>query len=382
LLKVSVIGSHCEDIVAGFRDRHIRVSSAGWEELDRVHPAGSAGPDAFVADIRDIGRLPRAIAQVRRLFPASGLVIVARTVDSADLLEAMRVGVNEWVAEPLNLAELAAAVHRVARPVARAQIGRTIAVIGAKGGIGSTTVAVNLATSLHRTSKESTLLIDLHLAHGDAAVFLGVEPRFSVVDALENVHRLDEAYLKGLVTATKAGVDLLPSSSNLLRGAFDTARVRSLLEFAATCYRYVVLDCPRSDATMLEAIDAASQIVVLANQELTTLRTASRLLTGLRQRCGNERVKLAITRLDAKSEIGQTDVEKVLGGPVKYVFPNDYQASLIAITRGEPLILRNHSRLASSFEHVARDLGGLAAKENKKDVASGGGLFARFGTRR
>jgi pilus assembly protein CpaE len=224
------------------------------------------------------------------------------------------------------------------------------------------------------------LLIDLHLAHGDAAVFLGVEPRFSVVDALENIHRLDEAYLKGLVTNTKPGVDLLASSSNLLRGSFDTARVRSLLECAATVYRYVVLDCPRSDATMLESIDAASQIVVLANQELTTLRNASRLLTGLRQRCGQERVKLAITRLDLKSEIGQTDVERVLGGPVKYVFPNDYQASLSAITRGEPLILQNHSRLASSFEKIARELGGLPAKEDKQ--AAGAGLFGRFAAKR
>ena len=308
-------------------------------------------------------------------------MIVARTLDPADLLEAMRMGVNEWVAEPLNLDELAAAIQRVAKPTLRPQIGRSIAVIGAKGGIGSTTVSVNLATCLRRTSKQPTLLIDMHLAHGDAAVFLGVEPRFSIVDALENIHRLDEAYLKGLVTTTKPGVDLLSSSSNLLRGSFDTARVRTLLELASTTYRYVVLDCPRSDATMLEAIDTASQIVVLANQELTTLRTASRILTGLRQRCGNDRVKLALTRLDPKAEIGQTDVERVLGSPVKYVFPNDYQSSLRAITRGEPLILQNHSRLAASFERIARDLGGLAAAEQQKDSAKQG-LFGRLGSRR
>ena len=114
---------------------------------------------------------------------------------------------------------------------------------------------------------------------------------------------------------------------------------------------------------MLEAIDAASEIVVLANQELTTLRTASRILTALRQRCGNERVKLAITRLDTNAEIGQTDVEQVLGGPVKYLFPNDYRASSSAITRGEPLILQNHSRLAGSFERLLAKLAGLATQE-------------------
>jgi pilus assembly protein CpaE len=239
---------------------------------------------------------------------------------------------------------------------------------------------VNLATSMRRATKEPTLLIDLHLAHGDAAVFLGVEPRFSVVDALENIHRLDEAYFKGLVSHTKVGVDLLGSSANLIRGSFDSARVRTLLEFASTTYRYVVLDCPRSDATMLEAVDAASQVVVLANQELTTLRTASRLLTILRQRCGSDRVKLGVTRLDPKSDIAQADVERVLGGPVKYILPNDYQTSLNAITRGEPLILQNHSRLASSLEDVAHELGGIPRKKAKDDAKPG--LFGRFGSRR
>ncbi len=381
MLSISVVGFRDDELLASLRERRLRVSSVDLHELDTAHPAGTKGPDAFIVDIREVGQLPPQVAQLRRQFPSTGLVIVSRTVDPALLLEAMRMGVNEWVAEPLNFDELIATVQRVARPASRPQIGRTIAVIGAKGGIGSTTVAVNLATSLHRTSKEPTLLIDMHLAHGDAAVFLGVEPRFSVVDALENIHRLDEAYLKGLVTKTKPGVDLLGSSSNLLRGSFDTARVRTLLECAATIYRYVVLDCPRSDATMLESIDAASQIVVLANQELTTLRTASRLLTALRQRCGHERVKLAITRLDLKSEIGQTDVERVLGGPVKYVFPNDYQASLSAITRGEPLILQNHSRLASSFDQIARELGGLPKKQADNESAKTG-LFGRFGAKR
>jgi pilus assembly protein CpaE len=381
LLSISVIGCRDDGFLASLRERRLRITSVEIHELATAHPVGSKGPDAVIFDIRGMGQLPPQVAQLRKQFPSTGLVIVSRTVDSAHLLDAMRMGVNEWIPEPVSIDDLLAAVQRVARPVTRQQIGRTIAVIGAKGGIGATTVAVNLATSLHRASKASTLLVDLHLAHGDAAVFLGVEPRFSVVDALENVHRLDEAYLRGLVTHTKAGVDLLGSSSSLLRGSFDTARVRSLLECAATVYRFVVLDCPRSDATMLESIDAASQIVVLANQELTTLRTASRLLTGLRQRCGHERVKLGITRLDLKSEIGQSDVERVLGSPVKFVFPNDYQTSLSAITRGEPLILQNHSRLASSFELVARELGGLPHREAEKQAGKAG-LFGRFAAKR
>jgi pilus assembly protein CpaE len=316
---------------------------------------------------------------VRRQFPASGLVIVAHTIDAADLLEAMRMGVNEWVAEPLNLDELVAALQRVAQPATQVQRGRVLAVVGAKGGVGATTVAVNLATSLHRAAKQPTLLIDLHGAHGDAAVFLGAEPRFSVLDALENLQRMDETYLKSVVTPTKAGIDLLGSSSTVTSSPFDAGRVRSLIEFAATTYRYVVLDCPRSDATMLEALDSASQVVVLANQELTTIRNAGRIMAQLRQRCGTDRVKLAMSRMDPNAELAQSDIERVLGGPVKYVFPNDYRASSSAITRGEPLILQNHSRLASSLEEVAHDLSGLPQKVKDSNKA---GLFGRLSTRR
>ena len=378
-MLITVIGSRDDELIARLRERKLRVTTVALEEVDSPH-GGIAKPDAFIVDIRGQEQMPRQIAHLRRQFPLAGLVIIARTIDPAHLLEAMRIGVNEWVSEPVNLDELVAALQRVMRPAAKPQVGHTIAIIGAKGGIGGTTVAVNLATSLRRLSKEPTLLVDLHLAHGDTAVFLGVEPRFSIVDALENINRLDDSYFKGLVTSTKAGIDLLPSGGTVLRGSFEAARVRSLLDFATTAYRYVVLDCPRSDATMLEAIDAAGQVVVLANQELTTLRTASRLLTGLRQRCGTERVKLAVTRFDPNGEIAKSDVERVLGSPVRYTIPNDYRTSVNAITRGEPLILQNHSNLASTLEDLAHDLAGVP--RNGKKEASKSGLFGRFAGKR
>jgi len=306
-------------------------------------------------------------------------VIVARALDPTEMLEAMRMGVNEWVAEPLQIAEVDAAIHRVARVTARPMMGKTIAVLGAKGGVGSTTATVNLATALRAASGQPTLLMDLHLAHGDAAVFFGVEPRFSVLDAIENIHRLDETYFKGLVTATKAGPDLLGSSNRPLQGGLEAMRVRSLIEFVATAYRYVVLDCPRSDATMIEAIDAASTVVVVANQELATLRSASRIANDLRMRCGPDRVKLALSRFDPLSDIRQADVERVLGGPVKYVFPSDYRTAVAALNRGEPLVVEPRSRLAESFEEFARDVGGLPARPRETAKA---GLFGLLGGRR
>jgi pilus assembly protein CpaE len=379
-ISVTIVGSGDQELVAALRHRGFRASHVALGDLDSAHAAGSKGPDAFVFDIRGMERLPREVAHVKRQFATSGVVIVAPALDPTAMLEAMRMGVNEWVTEPVDLDELDAAVKRVARAITRSMAGHAVAVLGAKGGVGSTTVAVNLATAIRQASGRPTLLLDLHLAHGDTAVFLGVDPRFSVLDALENIHRLDETYLKGLVTSTKAGVDLLGSSNRPLQGGVETMRVRTLIDFATTAYPFVVLDVPRADPTMVEAIDAAGSVMVVANQELATLRSATRIAGELRMRCGAERVKVAISRFDPQSDITLPDVEKVMGGPVKYVFPSDYRAAVAALNRGEPLFVQNHSRLASTFDQVAREIAGLPTQK-AKEKGSGGGLFGILGRR-
>jgi pilus assembly protein CpaE len=378
-IAVTLVGSEDRALLMGLRERGFRVAPVAAADLDTTHPPDSKGPDAFVFDTRALSRLPREVGQAKRHFPGAGIVVVARALEPTEMLEAMRLGVSEWVAEPFNLEEVSAAIRRVARTVAPKPVtGRTVAVLGAKGGVGSTTVAVNLAAAL-QAEGQSTLLMDLHLAHGDAALFCGVDPRFSVLDALENIQRMDETYFKGLVTPTKAGPDLLGSSTRAVQGSVDAMRVRALLEFGAAAYRYVVLDCPRADAAMIDALDAVSTILVVANQELSALRAASRMASALRMRCGADRVKLAIGRFDAQSDIKLPDVEQVLGGPVKYVFPSDYRTAVAALNRGEPLIVQHQGRLADAFHACAREIAGVTPPPKE---AARAGLFGLLGARR
>lgn len=377
---VTLLGSIERDLAAALRDRGFVVNDSDLGVTIASHVAGTKGPDVFVVDIRAAQGLPREIASLKRHFPASGVVILAKALDPNAMLDAMRMGVSEWVPEPVALDNLETAIRRVARPVLGTVAGRAFAVLGGKGGVGCTTVAVNIATALHRATGEPTLFVDLHMAHGDASVFLGVEPRFSVLDALENIHRLDQTYMKGLVTPTKAGLDLLAAANRPQLGPIDALRVRALIEFVTTTYPWVVLDCPRTDGTLMEALDATTAVLVVANQELATLRSASRLAATLRQRCGTHRVKLAINRFDTESEIGRKDVERVMGGPIAHTFPSDYRAAIQALNKGEPLVLQPPSRLAAAFDDAARELAGLGPAQ--RDSAKGGGFFARLGGRR
>jgi pilus assembly protein CpaE len=297
---------------------------------------------------------------------------VLPSLDAAMMLEALRAGVDECVAEPFTQDDVQAAIDRVAAQRPEAEKGEVFAIIGAKGGVGATTLAVNVVAMLAALSKETALLMDLHLTYGDAGVFLGVEPRFSVADAFENLHRLDAAVLKGLVTPTKMGVHLLASSDRPVVTGGDATSVRTLIDFASTQYSSVVLDVPRSDAVVLDALDQAARIVVVANQEVATVRAAARVSSALQQRYGRDRVQIVMTRYDESADIGQRDVERVFGSPVKHLFPNNYSIAVMSQNKGRPLVLDNHTKLARSMTLFARALAGLP---EQVEGGRGGGWF-------
>jgi pilus assembly protein CpaE len=202
----------------------------------------------------------------------------------------------------------------------------------------------------------------LHLGSGDAAVFLGVEPRFTVVEALENTHRLDEAFLKGLLVRTRSGLDLLASSTRISPAPIDPNRVKALIDFAVNVSRCIVLDVPRLDMPLLESLEMASSIFVVVNQELPTIRNAHPLVKRLRQRYG-DRVSVLVNRSDRLSEISLEDVSKAVGMPIRYVFPNDYRQAVSAANKGQPLASSNQGRLAESFHAFVKTLTGQIANE-------------------
>jgi len=333
-----------------------------------------------VLDLRDQSHLPAAVPLLKRQHPTTGIVVIADRLDPALLLEAMRAGVNEVVPSPVSVSDLKAALARFVaqRPVASVAAGLTFAFIGAKGGVGTTTVAVNVAVALANVDRHGTLLIDLHTANGDAGMFLGAEPRFSIVDALENTHRLDEAFFRGLIVKTKSHVDLLASSDRVMINPVDVRRIRTVVDFASRLYRYVVLDVPRSDTAVLDALESVSRIVVVANQELATVRNASRMATALRQRYGKGKLSVVVSRADRLAEIGHEDVERAVGESVKHSFPSDYRRALQALNKGQPLTLENHNALSGSFVKFARSLAGIERVETERPASR----FSLFGTKK
>ena len=377
VLVVDPVKGDLEQILGACGMRTARTTAADLSVL--LQPAAQS-PDVVVVDTRGARAIPASMAAVKRQHPAIGFLVVASDSDPALLLEAMRAGATEFVQEPVTAAALEQAIGRlVAHRAAPATTGQVFAFIGAKGGVGTTTTAVNVATVLAKLSKSPTLLADLHLAYGDAAVFLGAEPRFSLLDALENMHRLDAEFLKSLVVKTASGLELLASADRPASAPIDTRRTGEIVQLAASQYAYVVLDVPRSDLTVLDHLDHLDHIVVVVNQELATVRNAGRMADALRSRYPDAKVMTVINRLDPRAEIGQRDVRKAVGNAIAHEVPSDYRRALTAMHTGRPLALDNHNQLSAAMTALARELAGL---ERAKTPKASGGLKALLTGRR
>jgi len=365
--------------VAGSRDGQLdeivrasgRISTLTWlSDLGTLTDPKAEQPDILLVDVRRTGQVPAALTTLKRQHPTANVVLLTSSLEPALMLEAMRAGVTEVLAEPLRQADFDAAINRLLGQRTQAAGGPVFAFVGAKGGVGTTTTAVNVATALAKLSKGPTLLIDLQLAYGDAAVFLGADARFSLLDAIENMHRLDAEFLKSLVVKTSAGVDLLASADRPANHVVETRQLSSVVQLAASQYAYTVLDVPRADPTALDSLDHVTSLVIVANQELATVRNAARMTAALRSRYPNVAISTVINRRDGKAEIGQRDVEKAVGGSITHQFPNDYSRALTAMNKGRPLALDNHNQLSASLTALARDLAGV--KKEKLERPSGG----------
>lgn len=368
--RILLVGSHDAQLA----DLLARLGAAVTSKpLDSTAMSGlSRQPDAVVLDVRTQMELPPGVAAFRRQNPGVGVVIVARSLDPELLLSAMRAGVNEVVSEPLTARALEAAVARVTTPAA-ASDGQVFAFVGAKGGVGTTTVAVNVATTLGACCRPaSTLLMDMHRSGGDAAVFVGVEPKFTLADAVENAARLDENFLRTLVTRVGPGVDLLAATDGVPTAPADASALRAVIASAAGIYRFVVLDVPRADAAALDALDAATAIVIVANQELATVRSAHRLAGRLRLRYGAGRLSAVVSRSDQQSPIAHDEVERAIGVQVVHMIPSDYRVAVQALTKGRPIALDNHNELSGSLKKFAYRLAGVQPEQKTERLP---GLF-------
>jgi pilus assembly protein CpaE len=335
----------------------------GIAMADERHLAAGTAPELALADIRGgAASVQWALERLRAQWPATTIVAVAGTSDPEQILMAMRAGANEFMAWPAFADEamledafrtaLARATERVRSTRGDKRTGRTFSFFGAKGGAGTTTLAVNTAIELARSSHKPTLIVDLHQYLGEVSIFLGIRPRFTLIDAIDNLHRLDSEFLKELVTKHKSGLDILAGAEQVDRpGPQDGAALEQLLQVLGRSYEFIIIDAGQVTGNCAEvAVFAADAIYIVANPDVPSIRNTQRLVERMCQLgADRDRLRVLLNRTSEQHMIAPKQIESALGHPIDHAFASDYGTVSAALNSGVPLTLSNHSELAGQF---------------------------------
>ena len=307
------------------------------------------------------------------------MIYSART-DSELLIRCMRAGAREFLNLPITSSTMAEALVRaqVRRPAAvvntpKKALGKLFVFAGAKGGSGVTTIASNFAVALAQESGHSTLLIDLDLPLGDAALNLGITPQFSTANAIENINRLDSNFLEKLLTKHDSGLSVLSAPDRYNPIYASDEAIEKLLAIGRQHFDYVVVDIGSSRGSTYKAIFKVASIVYLVVQvTVSELRNANRLIAEF-YREGELKLEVVLNRFTPRSlGIDEENITKALTMQAAWRIPSDYPSALRAQNTATPLVMLN-SPIAKVVKQMARTACELPAVQEKK---SRFGLFS------
>jgi len=258
-----------------------------------------------------------------------------------------------------------AAVRRPARPSKKTK-GRTMVFVGAKGGSGVTTVATNFSVSLARESGQSTILIDLNLPLGDAALDLGINSQYSTADALLNFARMDFNLMSKLLVKHSSGLFVLAAPDKYARVDVTDEAVQKLLTVAQENFDYVVVDAGSRFGAVDKALFRSGATVYLVMQVgVSDLRNSNRLISET-LKSGDIKLEIVLNRYTPRTlGIEEESITKALTVPVKWKIPSDYPAVKSAQNSAVPLVL-NDSPISRVITKMTEEVCGLPADKKKK----------------
>ncbi|MCE5303570.1 MAG: response regulator [Planctomycetaceae bacterium] len=326
-------------------------------------------PDiGLVAIDSDPAKALELVSHLASASPKCAVLVVSSSNDGSLILQALRAGAKEFLTQPVKIEDLLAALGRIGERRfgpgdQRPRGSQVIAVAGAIGGVGTTSLAVNLGCALAQDTQNSVALVDLDLCLGDADVFLDTIPDYTLADVSQNVTRLDFALLKRSLTKHSSGLYLLPRPVQLedvsLVTREDLHRVIGLMKATFT---HLVLDLSKAyTPTDMVALESADQILLTTQLDLPCLRNVVRLMMSL----GNmdsmaDKVKIIVNRVGLDSgQITLKKAEETIGRNIFWQLPNDYRTMIEARNNGVPLIEHApKAAITQSIVALARVLSG------------------------
>jgi pilus assembly protein CpaE len=291
----------------------------------------------------------KALALVQQIHNASPDCVILVTSSSTDgnlILRAMRAGVKEFIPAPAKIEDLISALERIAdqkwgRGENRARGSTIVAICGATGGVGTTSLAVNLGCALAGEPRNSVALVDIDMCLGDADVFLDTIPDYTLVDVAQNISRLDFTLLKRSLTKHASGLYLLPRPVQLEDVQHITAEdLRRVIGLLKATFSHVIIDCSKSySAIDMVALEMANHVLLVTQLDLPCLRNVVRLMMSFGQMDTiKEKVKIVVNRVGLDNQIGLKKAQETVGREIFWQLPNDFRTMVEVRNNGVPLI--------------------------------------------
>ena len=333
---------------------------------------------------RDMGRMLALAQEIKIKFANVHLVATSGASDTEIILQAMRSGAEEFLAQPFNWPTVVQSLERI-----RAKInlqsakstdrGRILTVFSNKGGVGTTTVATTLAVALATEHRKSVCLVDLVLQFGSVTSFLNLEPTYTILDLVKNLKHLDPMLLEGSLVRHASGVRVLAEPFHAEdASAIKHTDVDETLTPLIQSFDFVIVDAPKEfDDNVAVAVERSHQVLFVTEMEIPSLKNSRRAID-LFQRVGvpQANVRLVLNRHIKSKIIDVEAVEKALGTKVFWTLPNDYPTAISAINQGVSIVTSApKTDLARSYrglaERLASMMGSTSVAKAQEEEKSG-----------
>jgi pilus assembly protein CpaE len=312
------------------------------------------------------------------------IIMLGAETDIEHKFKGLRAGADVYLVKPFHSAELIARIRSLLARFAprelqagRASTGRVLAFYGAKGGVGTTSLAINTAIALHKTAARTVVLVDANLQFGDHRVFLDLgKDRKGIVDAISEEH-MDADTLRQTIVRHDAGIALLlappaPETAELVTPESMGQMLRQL----EPMFDYIVVDCDRRlDETTLQIFDVADTIFLVMTADLLSLKNTSLVLEmGRNLDYHRDKIQLVLNRSTAVTGINVRHAESVLKQRIHYEIADDAKIANAAIDHGAPFAMeKGESPLIKALFDFARsiDRGAPVSTPRPEPVAAG-----------
>jgi pilus assembly protein CpaE len=369
-------------LLAGLEQTGLVSSVTQWTiPNDRIPESAEQMPDVVFLDLaRDPEPFFAFANQLRRTRPTIKLIACSAAVppQPSMLLEAMRSGVQDFLGKPVQTDSLKDLLLRISQDLNSKEFpsqDKLIVIMGAKGGVGTTTVAVNLGVQLATFARKRTVLLDFARPLGNVHLLLDLHPKFGIRDAVESLDRLDSHFLAGLLTRHKTKLEILGGVTQPEEWqSIDVNVLDRVVNVTQNAFDVVLLDMgSQFSGEWATILRMARMILIVAEANVPSLWTLERRLLALKGfGISQERARIIINRWHKGDDEVLKSIQKDINRPIFASLPNDFRKASQAVNLGTPIQENHNNILSSRYRQIAGQLVGIdTAVTEKKSPLSG-----------